>query len=387
MDRRPLLTSMDDDYAAHALSQRMSFEHAFPAIMAAALELDHEPVLRVMDQGAADGANSHLLIRVLRAMRAGRPLVYSFVDMPTNGWNVAAGHLRAHPQLADVVVVPDSTDARAADLGSGPHATSAHDHAAMVDAALAAGASTVIGMAGIPLHVAPSAPDGSVHLAITGTTMHWVDAPADLVCTGSVFPGYGDHADAAERVAWSERAAWQWEQLVRLRARELAPGGWFIAALPASQRPCPDRTGPYGEIVFDMNALLREWVAQGVIAQSTADAVVTPVWMRTTEEIRAPFAARGGAVDGLRLKRLELFRLDNPYAHDDPREFARRFLQSCLAWGGPLFLGAFRREGDDRAEKLLDNFVAALEDRVAADPDRHRWDYIQALVACQKDPT
>ena len=75
MERRPLLTSMDDDYASYALSQRMSFEHAFAAILTAALELNDERVLRVVDQGAADGVNSHLLIRTLVAMRAGRPLV------------------------------------------------------------------------------------------------------------------------------------------------------------------------------------------------------------------------------------------------------------------------------------------------------------------------
>lgn len=385
MDRRPLLTSMDNDYAAYALSQRKSFEHAFPAIMAAALDLDAEPVLRVVDQGAADGANSHLLIRVLRAMRAGRPLAYSFVDMPTNAWTVAAGHLRAHDHLHDVAIVPHADDARASDLGSGPHAASSEDHAGMVDDALARGADTVVGMVGVPLHAAPSAPDGTVHLAVTGTTMHWVDAPPGLGCTGSVFPGYGDHGDHGERAAWRERAAWQWDQLVRMRARELAPGGWFIAALPASERPCPDRTGLYGEIVFDMNAVLANWVEEGRIAQSTADAMVTPVWMRTAEEISAPFDAGGGAVDGLRLERLELFRLDNPYLHHEPAEFARRFVRSCVAWGGPLFLAALRREGEERAQELLDEFVAALEQRVAADPDRHRWDYMEALVACRKD--
>lgn len=393
MDSRPLLTSMDDDYASYALSQRRSFEHAFPAILEAALALDAEPVLRVMDQGAADGLNSHLLIEVLIAMRAGRPLVYSFVDMPTNAWAVAARHLRQRPALSgsaggavvrSVAVVPSSDSPRARDLGTGPHVDSAADHAAEVDAALAGGATTVIGMAGIPLHSAPSYADGQVHLAITGTTMHWVEAPTDLGSTGSVFPGYAGHADHAQRAAWREQAARQWEQLVRMRSRELAPGGWFVAALPASDTGDPDRAGLYDQIVSDMNAVLAEWVAAGIIAQATADAVVTPVWMRTPAEIRAPFDAAGGAVDGLALERVELFRLDNPYWHEDPRVFAQGFVQSCVAWGGPLFLRAFAREGDDRAQALLDDFVAALEDRVAGDPARHRWDYIEALVVARK---
>lgn len=387
MERRPLLTSMDDDYASFALSQRRSFEHAFPAILEAALALDDEPVLRVMDQGAADGLNSHLLIGVLAAMRAGRPLVYSFVDMPTNAWTVAARHLETHPGInGPVAVVPAPDSPRARDLGSGPHVQSADDHVAEVEAALAGGASTVVGLAGIPLHAAPSYADGQVHLAITGTTMHWVEAPPDLGSTGSVFPGYAGHHDDAERAAWRDQAARQWDSLMRMRARELAPGGWFVAALPASDTGDPDRAGLYHQVVRDMNDVLAEWVAAGTIAQATADAVVTPVWMRTPDEIRAPFDVGGGHVDGLVLERVELFRLDNPYSHDDPRVFAQRFVRSCVAWGGPLFLRAFAREGDGRAQPLLADFVAALEQRVAADPQRHRWDYIEALVVARKQP-
>ena len=384
-DRRPLLSAMDDDYASYALSQKASFEHTFPTVMEAATGLADVPVLRVVDQGAADGRNSHALMRDLMALRAGRPLVYSFVDMPTNPWEVASRWLMDDLAIGAVVqVVPGTGDTRAVDAGSGAHLASADDHAAAVDEALAAGATMVVGMAGIPLHTALSAPAGTVHLAITGTTMHWVDAPPDLASRGSVFPGYPDHHDEAERTAWRDAAARQWEQLVRLRAAELAPGGWFIAALPASELPCPDRRGLYVEIVFDMNAVLAQWVADGHIAQATADAVVTPVWMRTIDEIRAPFDANGGAVDGLAIERVDLFRLDNPYYDPDPAVFARGFIQSCVAWGGPLFRRAFAREGEDRAEALFDEFMAQLEARVAADPDRHRWDYLEALVVCRK---
>ena len=92
--RRPELLSMADDYARHALSQRAAFEATHPAVMAAAERLASEPVLYVADLGAADGVNSHGLIRDLVAQRAGRPLIYALVDLPTNAWRVAAAHLR-----------------------------------------------------------------------------------------------------------------------------------------------------------------------------------------------------------------------------------------------------------------------------------------------------
>jgi hypothetical protein len=51
--------------------QRASFEAIRPAVMAAAGRLASEPVLCVADLGAADGVNSHGLIRDLVAQRAG----------------------------------------------------------------------------------------------------------------------------------------------------------------------------------------------------------------------------------------------------------------------------------------------------------------------------
>jgi hypothetical protein len=54
------------------------------------------------------------------------------------------------------------------------------------------------------------------------------------------------------------------------------------------------------------------------------------------------------------------------------------------AWGEPLLLRAFARDGEDRAPGLLAEFLAELEARVANDPDRYRWDYIEALVVCRK---
>lgn len=64
--------------------------------------------------------------------------------------------------------------------------------------------------------------------------------------------------------------------------------------------------------------------------------------------------------------------------------FAGDFIRSCVAWGGPLFRRAFAREGEDRADALLGEFLPELEARVAADPNRHRWDSLEALAVCRK---
>ena len=82
-----------------------------------------------------------------------------------------------------------------------------------------------------------------------------------------------------------------------------------------------------------MNRLLADWCRAGRIGAATVAAVVVPVWMRTLDEIRRPFEAGGGRVAGLELESAELFRLDNPYWHDDPAVFARGYVRSVTAWG------------------------------------------------------
>jgi SAM-dependent methyltransferase len=388
---RPELSSMADDYARYALSQRASFEATHPSALAAARLFADERVLRVVDLGAADGVNSHGLIRNLAELRAGRPLIYSLVDLPTNAWTVTGEHLRhAFGDATDgsVVVMPAPGDAgpEVADAGTGAHYASAQAHSDACRRALehTPPPATVLSLVGIPLQQAPCLPSGSVHVAVTGTAMHWIADAAGFASTGSVFPGYPDHTDEAERRAWREAAERQWQRLLEMRALELAPGGRFIAALPASPAPCPERTGVYVEIIGDMNRVLADWRRVGRIGAATVAAVVVPVWMRTLEEIRSPFEAGGGRVAGLELESAELFRLDNPYWHDDPVEFARDYVRSVLAWGGPLLQRAFAREGEDRAPGLLAAFLEELEERVADAPERYRWDYIEALVVCRK---
>ncbi|MBV9192602.1 MAG: hypothetical protein JO168_00555 [Solirubrobacterales bacterium] len=383
---------MADDYARGALSQRAAFEATYPAALGAARLFADERVLCVVDLGAADGVNSHGLIRGLVEQRAGRSLIYALVDLPTNAWRVAAEQLqRAFGEAADgprVVVIPAPGDAGpgVADAGTGAHYASpeAHGEACRRAVEHSSPPATVISLAGIPLEQAPCLPPGSVHVAVTGTAMHWIADSGALASTGSVFPGYPDHRDEAERQAWRVAAARQWQRLLEIRAMELAPAGRFIAALPASPAPDPERMGLYLELIGDMNRVLADWRRAGRISAATVAAVVVPVWMRTLDEIRDPFKAGGGSVDGLQLETAELFRLDNPYWHDDPAVFAREYVRSVLAWGEPLMRSAFAREGEDRGPGLLADFLRTLEERVADAPDRYRRDYIEALVICRK---
>ncbi len=381
--RPSALSRMADDYAENARSQRAAFARTYDAVLAAVDAFDAEPTLRVVDLGAADGVNSHELITAIAARRNGRRLHYALVDLPTNVWTVAADSLDAD-RLA---VVPDahtSTDF-VTDVGTGPHLGSADHHLqAALEAAARTASPTIVSLAGIPLQLGPSLPPGSVHIAVSGTAMHWVSDSGSLAATGSLFPGYPNHADAGEREAWAAAAARDWRRILACRADELAPGGVLATVMPASARSWPLMDGCYREISTDIDVLVTTWCADGRISDDTRRALTVPTWMRTPEELQVPFGEVGGTFCGLRLEQLELFHLDNPYWDEDPELFAARYVHSVAAWGGPLLARAFARSDAPRADALVDEFLAELARQVARDPARYRWDYTEALVVCRK---
>jgi hypothetical protein len=383
---------MADHYSAAARSQLAAFEATHPAVLEAARDFDDAPVLVVEDLGAADAVNSHGLIRALSAVRRGRPLVYSLVDLPTNAWTIAARHIAnaRHELLPDVppIVLPSPGEVGdgVADVGTGAHFTTASAHARAIERATrhAPLPALVITMVGIPLHLGPSLPPGSAHIAVSGTAMHWVADSGALASTGSVFPGYRDHVDASERTAWRTAAARDWSRLLSHRAAELAPGGLLVIAMPASSRPWPDGDLVYREVNADMNAMLVDWHRQGRIGSTALAALQVPTWQRTRDEIEAPFGGLGGEFNGLVLEDVEFIHLDNPYRSDDPRTFAREYTNSIAAWLLPLLVRAFGLESADAGRALAQRFLGELEDRVTRDPERYRWDYTEALITCRR---
>ena len=382
--RPSALSRMADDYAANARSQRAAFARTYDAVLAAVDAFDDEPTLRVVDLGAADGVNSHELIATIAARRNGRRLHYALVDLPTNVWTVAADSLDGDR----LVVVPDAdTPAEwVHDVGTGPHLATAENHlkAALETAARTPSPPTIISLAGIPLQLSPSLPPGTVHVAVSGTAMHWITDSGGLAVTGSLFPGKPHHADADERAAWAAAAARDWRRILSCRADELAPGGVLVIVMPASTRPWPLMDGCYREIATVIDDLVTRWRTEGRITADTHDALIVPTWARTPEEIAAPFGTVGGTCCGLRLEHLELFHLDNPYWDEDPEVFGAAYVRSIAAWVGPLLARAFARSDEERADARVEEFLAELARQVARDPARYRWDYTEALIVCRK---
>ena len=278
---------MADDYARHALSQRAAFEATYPAALAAAPRFADEPVLCVADLGAADGVNSHGLIRDLRG-GARRPAAdlcarRSADERVGGGRRPPAASVRQRGRARRSSSSPGPADGRlgartSAAVSIRPRRRRTARPAAERSSAPAPGHGDQPG--GHPLHEAPCLPPGTVHVAVSGTAMHWIAEAAGLASTGSVFPGYPDHTDEAERRAWGEAAARQWERLLEMRGHRARAGRPVDRRSPRLPAPGPERTGLYVEMIGDMNRILAEWCGAGRIGDATVAAAVVPVWMR-----------------------------------------------------------------------------------------------------------
>ena len=132
-----------------------------------------------------------------------------------------------------------------------------------------------------------------------------------------------------------------------MRAVEPAPGVGS-SPIPASPAPCPDRTGLYVEIVGDMNLLLADWRRAGRIGGATVAAAVVPAWLRTLGEFRVPSRRAEGASPASS-SRASRFPSRQPRLGRQSRGVRGDYVQSVTAWGGPLLLRAFAREGEARA--------------------------------------
>ena len=159
-----------------------------------------------------------------------------------------------------VIPTPGEAGPAVADTGTGPHYASPETHGEACRRALdrELPPATVVSLAGIPSTGASPAAGHSAHRGDRDNNA------LDRRRRWSGFqrlglPGHPDHVDEDERRAWRLAAERQWERLLEMRAVELAPGGLFVAAIPASPAPCPDRTGLYNEVIGDINLLLAEW--------------------------------------------------------------------------------------------------------------------------------
>ena len=275
-------------YNRHATVPAGGGALAIPALEDAARRVAVEPEDRplvIADYGSSQGKNSlgpmRAALRALRArVSADRPVFIFHIDQPSNDFN----------SLFEV-------------LSSDPDRYAA-DHVDVFPCAVGRSFYEQV------------LPPESVHVGWCSFAALWLSRiPGPL-------PGHfiAVHGSGPGHDAFARQAAEDWETFLRLRARELRPGGRLVIVLPA--RNDEGVTG-YEDFMDQANGALGEMVDAGEIRREERARMVLGPYPRQRSELLAPFQA--GHFTELRVEHYELLSLPD------------------AAWGD------YERDGDARA--------------------------------------
>jgi len=231
--------------------------------------------------------------------------------------------------------------------------------------------------------------DGALNLGFSATAMHWLsEKPCDI----------SDHVQAvgakgAEREAFVRQGAKDWETILLLRARELAPGGRLVL-----MNFGVDEEGRYlgntdGINMFDrFNENWQQFLSDGVITEQEYKGMTLPQYYNSVEEFSAPFKDPSSPVSkaGLRLEHVETRVVRCPFAedfksHGDSAKFASEYIPTIRSWNQSIFAGALAssRPEQERAE-LIENYYGTYESQVRENPQGHAMDYVHCYMVIQK---
>ena len=337
-------------------------DNATPMVLDAAAAIpipaDGRPIT-MADMGCADGGTSmEMVAKVLRALRArapGVPIQMVYTDLPRNDFSQVFQHIYGLTDVESPLLgIPDTYF-----FASG---TSFHQNIF---------------------------PPQSLHLGFSATASHYI---SEKPCTIS------DHvhmvgASGAERQAYEEQGARDWETMLLQRAKELVTGG-HLALFNFGI----DEEGRYlghtgGVSMFDNFSEL--WLAladEGVITADEFRDTNFAQCYRTVEQFCAPLLDEAGPVyqAGMRLKHVETRVVRCPYErdfadHGDADKFAVEYIPTLRSWSEHTFVAGLSPDRPaEEKQAIVDRFYGDYEDRVRQSPAGHAMDYVHIYLVCEK---
>jgi hypothetical protein len=321
---------------------------------------DDGQAIRLVDMGAADGGTSiDLWRRVLKHIRAkvpSWPIELVYTDLPRNDFSQL---FRIVHGQTDIPTYLNEVD----DVFVFASANSFHR---------------------------PIFPPRSLSLGFSSTASHYISKVPCEIAKHLHMVG----ADEAERRAFAEQGACDWETMLLARARELVPGGrlcLFNFGIDEEGRYLGN-TG--GVSMFDTyDAIWAELVREGRISEAEYRATNFPQHYRTVAEFTQPFKDMNSPVfrAGLRLEHVETRVVRCPYARDfeahrDPRKFAHEYIPTLRSWSEPVFAnGLSASRAPEEKASIIDEFYSRYEERVAASPEGHGMDYVHIYLVIRKE--
>ncbi len=211
----------------------------------------------------------------------------------------------------------------------------------------------------------PVVPPALVDLGVSFAALQWLSAPGPAG-TGSAL--YFDQLTGPARAAMAARAHDDWTRFLELRADELSPGGRLVVDMMGVDG---DGAAAGHDAWDEVRSICEDLVAEGALDRGRLDAYVIPIWERTLEEVRRPFAEDVGR--RLELERLEIADSTSPASEEyrrsgDAAAFARDFVGFFRAFSEPSLRAALDLEGT-----VVDELYRRLETRLEANADDFRF--------------
>jgi hypothetical protein len=354
---------MADDYDHHSEYQRAVANTAAALI---AQSVDAVPVSQgqtfvVADYGSSTGANSisalRTAIETARHRDPDRPVVAIHNDLPTNDWN----------QLF-------------------------HNITSLPDSYLQLSGRPVLPLASAVSFFLPAAPARLVHLGVSFSAAHWLrEQPTVVVPDGFYFC----EATGEARTALAKGADTDWTAFLDARASDLAAGGRLLVQMVGSE-PGTDGAEPNvtaRKLLRAMAEVAADMAHDGALDPGAVERYVLPVYARTVDEARMPFAHADSPVhDAFTEIECRTDAVANPYftkwlsGHDSAAyatsyaAFVRGFTESSLREHlfGPGATGT-------ALDSAVGQFFTRLAARFAADPERDRFEDWTLTVVLERN--
>lgn len=206
--------------------------------------------------------------------------------------------------------------------------------------------------------------DQSVDLAFSYVAAHFLSDSRPLSSQVLMH-----EATPAERAAWDEHAARDWESFLLLRARELKKGGKLMISTMSR-----DGSGyswqQFSEVVWESIA---DACAGGALTRREAEALCIPACLRSEAEIMAPFSRGSAAGSAFEVDALHFARTEVEGERDLPpgvlAPLIRRRVEAV--WGGMFRTQLCRLDrSEESARQAMDAVWDGFEERIARDTGR-----------------
>jgi hypothetical protein len=312
-------------------------------LAAAAIPLEGDGPVRVVDYGSSQGRNSIAPMRIAidairRRAGASRPIEVVHTDLPDNDFAALFSLITEDP------------------------ASYLRDDPRVFPAAIGNS------------YFRPLFAPGTVHLAWNSITLHWLSRAPLRPAAGFHLVDLTDPADVAAR---DRQLAEDWLNFLSLRNDEFRPGGRFVGAILA--RDGDDIGWPVMRVFLDG---IGRAFSEGMFSAAEADRLLIPLAFRSAVDLRAPFAAQGRFRD-LVLEHLEIVRLGDPFFEEmqltgDHARYARTWANVCRAIYAPLLVGIMDPGRDGGA--VLDTLFSRLERELRERPVENYFMQANVLI-------